>query len=407
MEAKYYYFSPLDFDTVFKTQVIGWVNIYREQGLDCTIVKLYPARRFSPRRIRSDRKGIRELYDGKLRFLFTLPDHYLITRLINAFFMLAVISPALLAGRKAVIQIRSSALHRSLKLLKRVGDRRIKIIYDSRAAAAEEYLYSHDQDDGKVQEVYERMKDKDRKMVALSDRIFCVSSVLVEYHRNLSRGSAPKHKFFLYPGNADERWFYFSEQLRQAVRHELGVSEKFVVAYSGGLEMPWHVPDLLFRFFAEISLLIEDAFLLILSGDSKIALDYAAKYGLDNDSVIILSADNRQVHRYLNASDIGTLFRTDDIMNRVASPTKFAEYIMCGLPVAISPSVGDLSRVIEETGWGIIYDGSGEFDGTLLTRKKAQWSAGREEIAAYGYRNFSKQAIVSNILSVYSDLQDQ
>ena len=54
-----------------------------------------------------------------------------------------------------------------------------------------------------------------------------------------------------------------------------------------------------------------------------------------------------------------------------------------------------------------VYDRAGEFDAALLTRKKAHWSAGREEIAAYGYLNFSKQAVISNILSVYSKLQDQ
>ena len=407
MQARFYYFSPLDFDTVFRTQVIGWVNIYREHGLDCTIVKLNPARRISLRRNRSDRKGIRELYDGRLAFLYTLPDKYLFTRWINAVCMLAMIAPALLSGRRAVIQIRSSAFHRTLALMKRIGGTRIKIIWDSRAAAAEEYLYSQDPANGKVREVYERMKDNDRQMLALSDKIFCVSSVLADYHMTLSEGGTKRHKFFLYPGNADERYFYYSDQVRLLAREELGLGDRFVIAYSGGLEMPWHVPDLLFSFFAKVSSVDGNAVLLVLSNDREVAFDYAAKFGVEESRIIILSADNRQVYRYLNAADIGTLFRTDDIMNRVASPTKFAEYFMCGLPVAISPCVGDLSGVIEETGWGIVYDSSAGFEAGVLDRKRAQWSADREKIAAYGYRNFSKQALVSNVLRVYGELQDQ
>ncbi len=404
MKARFFYLAPLDFDTVFRTQVIGWVNIFREQGLDCTIVKLNPARKISFGRNRSDRKGIRELYDGQLLFLLTLPDKFILTRWYNALVILMVISPALLSGLIAVIQIRSSALNASLKTVKKIAGKKVQIIYDSRAAAAEEYLYSAPQVTGNLRKTYEGMREADKRMVSLSDRVFCVSSVLADYHMTLSGGMADKQKFFLYPGNADERFFFYSEEIRRSVRRELGLEEKFVIVYSGGLEMPWHVPDMLFSFFARLSNLADDAFFLVLSGDSRIAMDYAARLGVDSGRIRILSADNRQVHRYLNAADLGTLFRKDDIMNRVSSPTKFAEYIMCGLPVAISPSVGDLSAVIDNTGWGLIYDETIEETSETLDRKRKLWSAGRSDIAGYGYKNFSKQSAINRIIKVYDEL---
>jgi len=406
MQAKYYYFSPLDFDTVFMTQVIGWVNVYREHGLDCTIVKLNPARRTSLRQNWADRSGIRKLFDGKLIFLSTLPDKYLLTKLINAACMLAVIAPALLSGKAAVIQIRSSALQGTLNLLKRMVRDRIKIIWDSRAAAAEEYLYSQGQVTGETRVAYEKMLNNDRKMILLADRVFCVSSILADYNMKLVGGKVNSKKFFLYPGNADERYFYYSEKVRLTARDELGVGDRFVVAYSGGLEMPWHVPDLLFIFFEKISAVTRDTVLLVLSKDRQVAFDYAAKYGIDDDRIIILSADNRKVHRYLNAADIGTLFRTDDIMNRVSSPTKFAEYLMCGLPVAISPRVGDLSGVVEKTGWGIVYDGASAPDINALNHKRSMWSVDRQLIADFGYSHFSKQSAVNRVLKAYSELHD-
>lgn len=404
MKARFFYLSPLDFDTVFRTQVIGWVNIFREHGLDCMIVKLSPARKISFSRNKSDRKGIRELYDGRLLFLSTLPDKFVLTRWFNALAILLIISPALLSGMTAVIQIRSSALNSTLKTVKRIAGKKVQIIYDSRAAAAEEYLYSCLQATGDVMKTCERMREADRRMVALSDRVFCVSSVLADYHMTLSGGMADRQKFFLYPGNADERFFYYSEEIRRSVRSELGVEDKFVIVYSGGLEMPWHVPELLFSFFTGMTRLASDAFLLVLSGDTRIAMDYTAEFGIDPDRVKIISSDNRQVHRYLNAADLGTLFRKDDIMNRVSSPTKFTEYIMCGLPVAISPSVGDLSGVIESTGWGLLYTGNIEETSETLYRKRTHWSASRSAIAGYGYSNFSKQSAITRVLRVYSEL---
>lgn len=126
MKARFFYLAPLDFDTVFRTQVIGWVNIFREQGLDCTIVKLNPARKISFGRNRSDRKGIRELYDGQLLFLSILPDKLILTRWYNALAILMVISPALLSGLTPVIQIRSSALNASLKTVKKLRAKRFR-----------------------------------------------------------------------------------------------------------------------------------------------------------------------------------------------------------------------------------------------------------------------------------------
>jgi len=344
------------------------------------------------------------LYNGRLAFLHTLPEKNFFTRLANALLMLAVISPSLLSGETAVIQIHSSALHRTLALMKKITGRRLKIIYDSRAAAAEEYLYSLQDPGPRERAVYERLKDCDRQMTALSDRVFCVSSVLADYHISLSQGRVSREKFILYPGNADERLFHYSAELRHSVRAELGIESRFVVVYSGGLEMPWHVPDMLFRFFRKISAMTDDAILLVLSKDRGLALEYVSKHEIAKENVLILSADNRQVHRYLNASDLGTLFRTDDIMNRVSSPTKFAEYLMCGLPVAISPSVGDLSRVIETTGWGIICSGDTVIDADDLNRKRSGWSANRSSISRFGYENFSKQAVISGLLGVYDEL---
>ena len=42
---------------------------------------------------------------------------------------------------------------------------------------------------------------------------------------------------------------------------------------------------------------------------------------------------NKEVYKYLNAADVAFLLRDDVVLNRVASPTKLAEYMFCGLPI--------------------------------------------------------------------------
>ena len=54
--------------------------------------------------------------------------------------------------------------------------------------------------------------------------------------------------------------------------------------------------------------------------------------------------------------DMGLLLREDTVTNRVASPTKFAEYLAAGLPVLISPHIGDFSQAVREHDLGSVIE---------------------------------------------------
>jgi glycosyltransferase involved in cell wall biosynthesis len=54
--------------------------------------------------------------------------------------------------------------------------------------------------------------------------------------------------------------------------------------------------------------------------------------------------------------DIGLLLREVSIINKVASPTKFPEYLASGVPVVVSRDVGNTTEVVEKTGLGVVVD---------------------------------------------------
>lgn len=54
-----------------------------------------------------------------------------------------------------------------------------------------------------------------------------------------------------------------------------------------------------------------------------------------------------QVPAYMAMADYGLLLRHPSVTNEVAAPTKFAEYLSCGLPVLISPGIGDYPDFVE------------------------------------------------------------
>jgi glycosyltransferase involved in cell wall biosynthesis len=54
---------------------------------------------------------------------------------------------------------------------------------------------------------------------------------------------------------------------------------------------------------------------------------------------------------------VGLLLREDTLTNRVASPVKFAEYLRCGLPVILTPYIGDFYGLVrsEDVGRAISF----------------------------------------------------
>ena len=62
-----------------------------------------------------------------------------------------------------------------------------------------------------------------------------------------------------------------------------------------------------------------------------------------------------EVHNILSCADAALLLRPQTVTNRVASPVKFSEYLQAGLPVIISPNIGDFSAFVsrENCGWVI------------------------------------------------------
>jgi len=64
---------------------------------------------------------------------------------------------------------------------------------------------------------------------------------------------------------------------------------------------------------------------------------------------------HEEVTSFLLACDWGILIREQSVTNKVASPTKFAEYLSAGLPVIISENLGDYTEFVKNNDCGIIY----------------------------------------------------
>jgi len=184
-----------------------------------------------------------------------------------------------------------------------------------------------------------------------SNLIFCVSQKFKEYLQE--RYKASQGKIAVVPSLVDSKSFFFSPEVRARKREELGIEKRIVFIYCGST-VKWQLPEETVAFFKKIKEIIPEAFLLFLANN----IPHAKKYfnGIDREDYLLISLPYREVPDYLNAADIGILLREKNLVNRVASPIKFGEYLCCGLPVITTPGVGDTEEIIGKYGIGRLID---------------------------------------------------
>lgn len=161
------------------------------------------------------------------------------------------------------------------------------------------------------------------------------------------------------PSCADSDIFRFDENVRLIMRKRLGYRDYPVVVYNGSL-LSWQQPAEMFRLFKVMHRQNREArFLFLTPQESVSAADKLFEQaGILEGNYFVVSATGAELAGYLNAGDAGVLLRRNDLVNNVASPTKFGEYMGCGLCVLASRGIGDYSDVIEKNNFGMIIPNS-------------------------------------------------
>jgi hypothetical protein len=158
------------------------------------------------------------------------------------------------------------------------------------------------------------------------------------------------------PCAASENLFYFDAGLREKMRSELGYApHNRVFVYSGSLAPHQCFGEIIGEFR---SLLAQDGDARLLVVTPEIASANRQVAGIDRRFVTIVSADFREVNHYLNAADAAFMVRRPTPANAVASPVKFAEYSLAGLPVIMTQAVIDAWRQAGELGNRASIDGA-------------------------------------------------
>lgn len=322
--------------------------------------------------------------------------------------LLLLVLKDILRKREIVIHSRGQTSALVASWLKKLYGK-TRPVLDMRGEEGAEFLFlakqrGLDLEDRRVRRRYQVLKAREKQVIEMADHILCVSKAFKRHLQN--QYPIPDGKIDVIPCSADPALFFYDKNRRQQTRKELGLEDKLVVVYSGSIRA-WQLPDKVVKVFTSLRQTAENLHLLILTPVPELAEKHL-KGRIAKDHYTVLSVDHTHVAKYLMAADLGLLLREKHLLNQVASPTKFAEYLMCGLPVMLTSGIGDTAEVIAKHKAGILIEDL-ENEQEIIHkfirfRGKQIGEEERQRLSTIGTYLFSRERYLTLILKVYEDL---
>ena len=204
--------------------------------------------------------------------------------------------------------------------------------------------------------VYNYFKRRERDFWREADAIVSLTEAAREIveHANAGRPGAPP--ISVIPCCVDFDAFPpVSQQTRATARQKLGIPEMATVAAYLGSFGSWYMVDEMLDFFRVQLERDPDAIFLIISREPEHEIVAAAeRHGIGRDRLVVRSATRAEVPQFISAADYGLFFIMPVFSKKASSPTKMGELLALELPMVTNGGVGDVERILDETGAGVI-----------------------------------------------------
>lgn len=319
--------------------------------------------------------------------------------------------------RRIVLHTRQIVMGRvALALKERCASARVIVEFEGDGIAEARYKHAQIPSPSPIENLKLRLEEgyylqQERRLLHDSDAVVCVSHKLREAMiRRYRLEEEQTAKIHVFPSVASRERFAFDPARRERTRRALGLDGRLIVIYSGNLVGRWQVPDKLVEVFSIIRVGHPDACFVVLTPEDHWPLirPHLDAAGLPAESYRLLACPHAEVVGYLCAADVGLLLRDRHPMNEVAAPGKFAEYVLCGLPIVMTDGIGDFSEAAKSTEWACVLPGLGDL---AAHRGALQAFAGhrfdpdaRAAFARWGAERFAIELYTPQLAALYRTL---
>ncbi len=220
-----------------------------------------------------------------------------------------------------------------LYIVKKILRKNYKILFDFRAIVSEE---SSLRNNSKAKKIL--LSQLEKFAYRKADKIHAVSYTMENY-LSLKFG---RKEIKVIPCCTDINYLKHSNP-----------KDKIKFVYVGGIS-EWQKFDTILNTYKKMQEQLKNTTFTVITLEVEKARHLLQKNSLDD--VEVKSLPQREVIDELKKYDFGFLLRDDIVLNNVASPIKFVEYIAQGVIPILSKGVGDYSELVEKHKIGIVVD---------------------------------------------------
>ncbi|MBE2256581.1 MAG: glycosyltransferase family 4 protein [Ignavibacteria bacterium] len=240
--------------------------------------------------------------------------------------------------------------------------KKIKIVFNVHGATPEERIYSNPSTPKKW---LTKLEKDETFSLKYSDGVIFVSDALKNHYIN-------KYNIFIdhsviIPCLFENIINLNYESISQN-RKKLNLKSKIVFIYVGSYRK-YQLPYETLKFFSDLNSVFDNAFLIILTSHIIQFSEILDELKISKDRYFVKQVKHSEISEYISLADFGFLLRENNIVNNVASPTKFGEYLSCGVPLIMSDHIGDYSEFTYSNNLGIVLNNN-VFDNKLINEIK-------------------------------------
>ena len=279
---------------------------------------------------------------------------------------------------------------------------RVPYLFDIRGLQAEESVDAGHWSPRSLR--YRLTKWMEQRLLRDADGLVTLAAAIRPHMEQLPglRGRATIPPWEVIPSCADLEHFRFRPDGRRRVRAALGVGERPLWIYAGSIGTWYLLEEMLDCFRVARSEWAGLGLLLVINAPVEPVRAAVRRAGLSQEDVFVRRARFEEMPDYLSAAEAGIAFIRPCVSKRSSSPTKFAEYLACGLPLLINWGIGDGDDLIAAQGAGALVRSfeAAEYRRAAVALRELV-ARGREPFRQIAEQHFS---VVSRALPAYRRL---
>lgn len=406
LSKKYFFYHGDITEGIFDSQVMHHINMMRNYGHTITLICFIPLI-FYIRKYKITREKLEKIKENNISCAWVpvLSASKMQGKILNIFYVVMFYARFKYFNMKnycIIIHARAPLSAVFAIRLKKLGIV-CRVIFDMRADGASESRFL---EQGKTDLQADHAIVSNTLIDKMQSKALRGSDICLFVSNALKNIMTERYKFtphyHIIPSAARSELFSYDPDIREEMRDMLGLKDKFVVGYSGSMHA-WQRVDKALEMYTFIAAQRQNTCLVIYTKETSVAESICKQHACNN-SVLIKSIDYKELGRYIQCMDVGVILRDKLMLNKVASPTKFAEYILCGVPVFASTGVGDLEEMITQNSLGVCIE---DFNDVTEFKNKIQLFLDtrfdREQIAQYGRNKFSREAYIEVYNKIYKN----